>query len=145
MRGDAEAGYCEPSGKRIETVELGARPGRRCAKVCGPRNANREDDREVDVELTSTRNGASARVEVIGDLDSETSASLETEVASLIAAGVDDLEFDVAGVTFLSSAGLTVLIHAHGEVRRVRVNRGNRLVDRLIDLTGLSMLYGDAV
>ena len=97
------------------------------------------------MELTSTRNGASARVEVIGDLDSETSASLETEVASLIAAGVDDLEFDVAGVTFLSSAGLTVLIHAHGEVRRVRVNRGNRLVDRLIDLTGLSMLYGDAV
>ena len=97
------------------------------------------------MELTSTRNGPSARVEVIGDLDSETSASLDTEVASLIAAGVDDLEFDVAGVTFLSSAGLTVLIHAHGEARRVRVSRGNRLVDRLIDLTGLSMLYGDAV
>ena len=94
------------------------------------------------MDVSTTRHSGTARITVTGDLDTETSPRLEQELHQLSVAGVDDVVIDLAGVSFLSSAGLSVLISAKRDLARFRIERGNRLVDRLVDLTGLEMLYG---
>ena len=94
------------------------------------------------MEVTSTRDGTTGRVVVAGDIDSETSPALGEAMNSLLQDGVKDLNLVVDDVTFMSSAGLSVLISAHRGASRFQLQPGNRIVDRLIALTGLSMLYG---
>lgn len=81
-------------------------------------------------------------VTIAGDIDTETSPLLQAKFAALVGAGVRELTIDCAEVTFLSSSGLSALISAHGATDRLELLRGNRLVDRLVELTGLQMLYG---
>ena len=97
------------------------------------------------MDVTSNRSGTSATVVVIGDVDSETAPALENAVRALIADGVTALALDATGITFLSSAGLSVFVGAKKELPDVGgfvLLRGNRTVDRLIQLTGLELLYG---
>ena len=94
------------------------------------------------MEVTIKRQGASAVVTVTGDVDSETSPRLHAEITGALLDGGNDMNVDMAGVTFLNSAGLTVLIDAQRNAERFSVQPGNRVVDRLIALTGLSILYG---
>jgi anti-sigma B factor antagonist len=93
------------------------------------------------MDLTTSRNGGTARVSVTGDVDSETSPQFESELMALLDDGVSELVVDPSGIDFLSSAGLSVLITAHTKAERFRLERGNRTVDRLIELTGLGLLY----
>ncbi len=95
------------------------------------------------MELTTTVDGSRTTVGVYGDIDSDTAPKLEAELSGLITAGASELVLDPAGVSFLSSAGLSVLITTHRAATSFRLERGNRMVDRLIALTGLEMLYGD--
>jgi anti-sigma B factor antagonist len=95
------------------------------------------------MDVTTTRSGTNAAVSVTGDVDSETAPALAQEVEELLAAGVSGLSMDLSGVTFLSSAGLSVLIDARKRSTEFRLIRGNRLVDRLVSLTGLEILYGE--
>lgn len=93
----------------------------------------------MDVSTTTT--SGTARISVTGDLDTDTAPRLEQELRHVADAGIDDVVIDLAGVSFLSSAGLSVLISAKRDLGRFSIERGNRLVDRLVDLTGLEMLY----
>ena len=95
------------------------------------------------MEVTSTIEGHAGRVVVNGDVDSETSPQLESAIAALLTGGVTELVVDVGAVSFLSSAGLSVLIGAQRDADVFRLERGNRIVDRLVSLTGLSILYGE--
>jgi anti-sigma B factor antagonist len=94
------------------------------------------------MEVTCTREGSSARFAVVGDVDSETSPRLEAAIADAVKAGARHLVVDPSGISFLSSSGLTTLIGAHRNADSFQLERGNRIVDRLISLTGLTMLYG---
>ena len=95
------------------------------------------------MELTTTVDGRRTTVSVDGDIDSDTAPKLESELRRLVSVGCPELVLDTAGVSFLSSAGLSVLITTHRAAASFRLERGNRMVDRLITLTGLEMLYGD--
>jgi anti-anti-sigma factor len=99
--------------------------------------------KETKVEVSSKVEGTGVRVRIIGDVDSETSPALQAEFHRLIDAGTTDVVVDPARITFLSSAGLNILIGAQRGVERFCLERGNRIVDRLIDLTGLEVLYGE--
>jgi anti-sigma B factor antagonist len=95
------------------------------------------------MKVTTELLGTAAQVRVSGDIDSETAPQLDQTLTTLLNDGVKELSINVEEVSFLSSAGLSVLISAHREFERFRLERGNRIVDRLISLTGLGVLYGD--
>ena len=96
------------------------------------------------MQVTTTRNGDEAVVVVSGDVDAETSPKLEDELNTLLGGGVRSMIVDVEAESFLGSSGLSVLIGAHRAADRFELRRGNRIVDRLIELTGLGLLFGDA-
>lgn len=96
------------------------------------------------MQVTTIRSGEEVVVTISGDVDAETSPRLEAELTSLFAGGARSMIVDVEAVSFLGSSGLSVLIGAHRTADRFKLRRGNRIVDRLIELTGLGLLYGDA-
>jgi anti-sigma B factor antagonist len=97
------------------------------------------------MKITTERLGSTAQVSACGDIDSETAPQLDHVLTTLANDGVSELSLNVEEVSFLSSAGLSVLITAHREFEGFRLERGNRIVDRLIALTGLDILYGDPI
>lgn len=95
------------------------------------------------MKVTTDRLGSTAQIRVSGDVDSETAPQLEAALSTMVKAGVTQLWLNVQDISFLSSAGLSVLIGAHREFEHFKLERGNRIVDRLITLTGLGILYGE--
>jgi anti-sigma B factor antagonist len=92
------------------------------------------------------------RVDVLGDfptlspavsgvVDSSSAPTLRAHLDEVLDRGVTDLTVDLAGVTFLDSAGLCVLAAAHRRaVRsdvRLRVVATSRAVIRPMQITGL--------
>jgi anti-sigma B factor antagonist len=94
----------------------------------------------MEIEVITA--GPSVTVAVSGDIDSETAPILEQRIAQLIGGGTTALIIDLDNVSFVSSAGLSVLLTAHRDADQLELKRGNRIVDRLVELTGLQMLYG---
>ncbi len=94
------------------------------------------------MDINVQRDGTAAHVTVGGDIDAETAPVLAARIDELVASGIEEVTVDPGEVSFLSSAGLSVLITSHQRCRVFRLLRGNRLVDRLVDLTGLEVLYG---
>jgi anti-sigma B factor antagonist len=76
-----------------------------------------------------------------GELDPHTAPKLRTEIDRAMGAGQANLVFDLAGLSFIDSSGLRVIISAHKDA----AERGGRLVlrspsqttRRLLDITGL--------
>jgi anti-sigma B factor antagonist len=96
------------------------------------------------MEVTTTRNGSNAVLTLAGDIDVETAPKLDAAFAAVFEEGAQDIVVDVAAVSFLGSSGLSVLIGAQRTATSFHLQRGNRIVDRLVELTGLDLLYGDA-
>jgi anti-sigma B factor antagonist len=85
-------------------------------------------------------------VVVHGEIDAHTAPRLAEHLATLPAEG--DIELDLAGVEFMDSSGLRVLIDVHqradGDGRRLVVRRPSPSVARLIEISGLSNLLNVA-
>jgi anti-sigma B factor antagonist len=58
-----------------------------------------------------------ATVKLSGSLDTATAPQLETQLATLLAGPVKELVFDLAQLTFISSAGLRVIAGARKRLR----------------------------
>ena len=94
------------------------------------------------MEVATTRNGTNAVLALAGDIDVETAPKLDAAFAAVFEEGARNIAVDVSGVFFLGSAGLAVLIGAQRSAATFELQAGNRIVDRLIELTGLQLLYG---
>ena len=88
------------------------------------------------------RNG-SLVVALSGDVDGDTAPALAAALAEAVADQAAPVRVDPSGVSFVSSAGLGVLLRFYRD-HGVEVDRGNVYLDRLISLTGLGILYGDS-
>ena len=72
-------------------------------------------------------NGASAKIIVTGRLDTQTAPELEKEIDGVIA-NLKELTFDMAGLEYVSSAGLRVILKAQkimnskGSMKLIGVN-----------------------
>lgn len=83
-------------------------------------------------------NGASAILIVSGRLDTQTAPELEKELNATVA-GLKDLTFDMAGLEYISSAGLRVILkaqkimNAQGSMKLVGVNDS---IMEVFDITG---------
>ncbi|HEX9375740.1 MAG TPA: STAS domain-containing protein [Actinomycetota bacterium] len=102
--------------------------------------AEREDDesRGPVFRAEVRRDGPSAEVALVGEIDAATSPLLREAVVPPLATGWVDLDLDMAGVTFVDSQGLRVLIEVARSARGRLTLRGVRPpVRRLFDLTGV--------
>ena len=83
-------------------------------------------------------NGESAKIVVVGRLDTQTAPELEKEIDAVIS-NVIDLTFDMAGLDYVSSAGLRVILKAQkimntkGSMKLVGVNDS---IMEVFDITG---------
>lgn len=86
-------------------------------------------------------------VEIAGELDMLTAPRVDAFLAEHSAGWPDHLVLDLAGVTFLGSHGMRTLVDAlanrgevHGVVHLVGVT-GNRALERVLDLVGLTKVF----
>jgi anti-sigma B factor antagonist len=90
---------------------------------------------------------AVVRVTAVGEVDSSSAPLLRAELDTALDAGeLRELVVDLDGVTFLDSAGLSVLAGAHRRAAgcdvRLRVLASSRAVIRPLQITGLWDLLG---
>jgi anti-anti-sigma factor len=96
------------------------------------------------MEIRSIQQNEVTVASIVGDLDALTSAEATAYLTAEIDAGHTRLVLDMAGVTYLSSAGLRVIL---GATRQARSGGGDlRLaaaagdVGRVVDMAGFSQL-----
>lgn len=99
----------------------------------------------MELTVTSRREGARTVISVSGEIDVYTAPSLRERLNELVASGNYDLIVDMAGVEFLDSTGLGVLV---GGLKRVRLHDGSlRLVCaqekilKVFRITGLTKVF----
>ena len=80
-------------------------------------------------------------IRLTGDIDMLTSQRLRGAVADVLEERpTDELVFDIAGVGFVDSSGLSVLINVAQRGRRVVLRNPTDTVRRVIETTGLTGL-----
>ena len=83
-------------------------------------------------------NGESAKIIVVGRLDTQTAPELEKEIDGIIA-NLKELVFDMTGLEYISSAGLRVILkaqkimNAKGSMKLTNVNDN---IMEVFDITG---------
>jgi anti-sigma B factor antagonist len=99
----------------------------------------------VELTVSSRQEGEHTVISVSGEIDVYTAPSLRERLNELVAAGHYDLIVDMAGVEFLDSTGLGVLV---GGLKRVRSHDGTlRLVCaqekilKVFRITGLTKVF----
>lgn len=89
--------------------------------------------------------GAAVVVEVEGRLDSVTSSELEKEILSYLQSGEHNLLIDFAGLDYISSAGLRVLLmaakKAKAEGGRVVLANLVKNVKEVFDIAGFTSIF----
>jgi anti-sigma B factor antagonist len=103
----------------------------------------------VDFSASVNRDGGVATIVVSGEIDIATSPTIYQAISqALLADDVDTVLVDLAGVRFLDSSGISVLLQgrrlADGRAVRYRVVRADNMVRRILELTGVwEHLSGD--
>ena len=99
----------------------------------------------VELSVMSRQEGSRTVISVTGEIDVYTAPNLRERLNELVADGHYDLVVDMAGVDFLDSTGLGVLV---GGLKRVRAHEGSlRLVctqERILKIfriTGLTKVF----
>jgi anti-sigma B factor antagonist len=101
----------------------------------------RGSNRSIPVNIAKTQEGQTLTLALEGRLDSSSAPDLE-QALSASPDGVEELVFDFAGVDYLSSAGLRVLLSAQkrmaGGQGSMRLRNVNAAVRDVLDMTGFS-------
>ena len=99
----------------------------------------------VDLSLETRHEDGNTIIEVGGEIDVYTAPKLRDKITELVGGGTYNLVIDMAGVEFLDSTGLGVLV---GGLKKVRAHDGSlELVcnqDRLLKIfriTGLAKVF----
>jgi anti-sigma B factor antagonist len=88
----------------------------------------------LDIQITG------GGLSVVGEIDAHTCADLAAALEPLPGSG--DVRIDMAGVQFMDSSGLRVLLEAHQRAdaaeRKLLIDRPSKSVFRIIEISGLS-------
>jgi len=91
-----------------------------------------------ELMLRSERDGDVHTIRLFGELDLASAAKVEDELKALEATDVAAIIVDLAGLTFIDSTGITLLIAAEVRSRadsnRLRVLRGPASVQRVFEI-----------
>ena len=99
-----------------------------------------QEGQKTAMEVNKTLEGAKLTVAPVGRIDTLTAPELD---GALALDGVEELVFDFADVSYISSAGLRVLLAAlkRMEGRPVTVAHVSAAVREVFDITGFSALF----
>jgi anti-sigma B factor antagonist len=93
------------------------------------------------IAISVATTGDATRLTAAGEIDCSSAPRLTDELNRVLDAGTRELTVDLAGVTFLDSAGLCALAAAHrravAEGVALRVLAASRAVIRPLQITGL--------
>ena len=92
------------------------------------------------MKITKTQNGTELAVALEGRLDTTTAPELEKELKASLD-GVTALTLDFAGLEYISSAGLRVLLGAQKTMARkgeMKVTHVNETILEIFEVTGFS-------
>jgi anti-anti-sigma factor len=96
------------------------------------------------MEITRHSGDGFLELEVTGRLDSRSSEQLSQEVAECVRTGAHHLRLDLAGVGYISSAGISVLVGSYKQLKAIRgtfaVTSPSQQVLSVIRLSGLDGL-----
>jgi anti-anti-sigma factor len=81
-------------------------------------------------------------VELGGELDMSNVDQAQKALAELVATRPQRLIFDLAGITFMDSSGLGLLILARRETDSMEIRRASAIAQRVIEATGLAEYLG---
>src|SRR5215831_18901059 len=88
-----------------------------------------------------------AEVILVGSLDSAWSAYLSDRIDEVVRGGALDVRVDMAGVSYLSSNGIALLVRYHRQLReiggRFRIVADSEAVARVLRLTGVLAVLRD--
>lgn len=90
------------------------------------------------MDIKKTLDGATLTIQLSGRLDTNTAPQLEGEIKTGLT-GVDKLVLDFAGLEYISSAGLRVLLSAQKIMSKrggMKVTHVNEVVAEVFDITG---------
>src|SRR5215469_11715261 len=86
-----------------------------------------------------------AELVLIGSLDSSWTSYLSDRIDEVVRAGALDVRLDMAGVSYLSSNGIALLIRHHRQLQqiggRLRIVADSEAVSHVLRLTGLSDIF----
>ena len=101
--------------------------------------AELEEGRTNDLVVETIPGGDGVPViAVAGQLDISNASVLEKALEKAAASRPGAIVFELGGLQFMDSAGISVLVRARSEVGEVRLRNPTPIVRRLIEITGLS-------
>jgi anti-sigma B factor antagonist len=72
----------------------------------------------MDVEIREEKKEKATVFLLSGRLDSTTSPQVEEKILECIAGGANDVILDFSSLSYISSAGIRVLVHCHKELEK---------------------------
>ena len=92
------------------------------------------------MEIKKNQEGSKLTLAPIGRVDTITAPDLE---AAVVTDGIEELVFDLAGVDYVSSAGLRVLLSAQKKMagRSMKIANAKPAVKEVFDITGFSDIF----
>ena len=88
-----------------------------------------------------------AEVVLVGSLDSSWSSYLADRIDEVIRGGALEVRIDMAGVSYLSSNGIALLVRYHQQLRKIggrfRIVADSEAVSHVLRLTGASQVLRD--
>jgi anti-sigma B factor antagonist len=91
---------------------------------------------EVSVDQWRESSGATV-VRISGEVDMSNADILRATIDPIAASDVEHLVFDLGGLQFIDSSGLTVLLAAAQKIRVVQLRDPSPIVRRIVEVTGL--------
>jgi anti-anti-sigma factor len=79
-----------------------------------------------------------AVITLVGDVDISNATRVSETVSAIAEGRPQRLVFDLADLTFIDSAGISVLVAATSALEDVRLREPSAIVSRVIELTGLA-------
>lgn len=96
------------------------------------------------MEIERAKSGSATEWRIIGRLDGYWAGSLEAELAEAVRAGERNLRLNLSGTTFLSSAGIRILLMYWKELKNVggalQVTEPSDIVNKVLEMSGLKGL-----
>jgi anti-anti-sigma factor len=101
--------------------------------------AELDRDRAAEIVINTRHDPSGVPIiTVSGELDVSNAASLQAAVASVAAAQPELIIFSLAGLRYMDSAGISVLLGAAEKVNAVHLRDPSPAVRRVVELTGLA-------
>jgi anti-anti-sigma factor len=97
------------------------------------------NDEAVELQIdTEAAPGQAPVVRLAGELDSSNADRVAAAMVQVLAERPGRVVFDLSGLQFMDSAGISVLVRTAAEVETVEIRDPSPIVRRVLEVTGLT-------